>query len=208
MDNLSNPLNLLATNMCSPMVTFVVYVIVSGISLFMTNTALKKYNTQKMETLFNVHLVHEIKLLIVMGVVIYGLCQYNQVSLAWIFLIFPIIYILLKNILIFISVSSARQNAPIQVEPELESSDMFNQVKQNNNDQQRIREQQEDRIREAPPPSVNKNINGMNGGGMNGGGGVMNGGMNDGGDRMYGSLSPPLNSSLSGMAPMGNMADF
>ena len=41
MDNLSNPLNLLATNMCSPMVIYVVFVVVTGIALFMTRSALK-----------------------------------------------------------------------------------------------------------------------------------------------------------------------
>ena len=35
-----------------------------------------------METLFNFHLMNEIKMVIVMGAVIYGLCQYNQVNLA------------------------------------------------------------------------------------------------------------------------------
>ena len=113
MDNLSNPLNLLATNMCSPMVIYIVFVVVTGIALFMTRSSLKRYNTEKMDTLFNIHLMNEIKMVIVMGAIIYGLCQYNQVNLAWIFLIFPIIYVLLKNILIFIPVSSANQNAPV-----------------------------------------------------------------------------------------------
>ena len=112
MDNLSNPLNLLASNMCSPMVIYIVFVVVTGIALFMTRSSLKRYNTEKMDTLFNIHLMNEIKMVIVMGTIIYGLCQYNQVNLAWIFLIFPIIYVLLKNILIFIPVSSAK---PIQI---------------------------------------------------------------------------------------------
>ena len=101
MDNLSNPLNLLATNMCSPMVIYIVFVVVTGIALFMTRSSLKRYNTEKMDTLFSIHLMNEVKMVIVMGAIIYGLCQYNQVNLAWIFLIFPIIYVLLKNILIF-----------------------------------------------------------------------------------------------------------
>ena len=92
---------------------YVVFFVVTGIALFMTRSALKRYNTEKMETLFNFHLMNEIKMVIVMGAVIYGLCQYNQVNLAWIFLIFPIIYVILKNILIFVPVSSANQNAPV-----------------------------------------------------------------------------------------------
>ena len=44
----------------------------------------------------------------------YGLCQYNKTELAWIFLIFPIIYIVLQNVLLFIHVSSGLQNAPAE----------------------------------------------------------------------------------------------
>jgi len=44
----------------------------------------------------------------------YGLCQYNKTELAWIFLIFPVIYIVLQNVLLFIHVSSGLQNAPTE----------------------------------------------------------------------------------------------
>ena len=60
MDNLSNPLNLLATNMCSPMIIYIVFVVVTGIALFMTRSSLKRYNTEKMDTLFNFHLMKSI----------------------------------------------------------------------------------------------------------------------------------------------------
>ena len=141
MDNLSNPLNLLATNMCSPMVIYVVFVVVTGIALFMTRSALKRYNTEKMETLFNFHLMNEIKMVIVMGAVIYGLCQYNQVNLAWIFLIFPIIYVILKNILIFVPVSAANQNAPVP--KNFEQAEMMKQIQQENMQQKVIQQQQD-----------------------------------------------------------------
>ena len=51
MDNLLTPLNLLATNMCSPMIIYIVFIVVTGISLFMTRSSLKRYNTEKMNTL-------------------------------------------------------------------------------------------------------------------------------------------------------------
>ncbi len=187
MDNLSNPLNLLATNMCSPMVIYVVFVVVTGIALFMTRSALKRYNTEKMETLFNFHLMNEIKMVIVMGAVIYGLCQYNQVNLAWIFLIFPIIYVLLKNILIFVPVSAANQNAPVP--KNFEQAEMMKQIQQENM-QQKVIQQQQDVQRERKgfmETPVNKDIGGLGGG-----------------------LAPPLNSGLSGNDPMmnGNMMAF
>ena len=186
MDNLSNPLNLLATNMCSPMIIYIVFVVVTGIALFMTRSSLKRYNTEKMETLFNFHLMNEVKMLVVMGVVIYGLCQYNQVNLAWIFLIFPIIYVLLKNILIFVPVSSANQNAPV---PKEYSGEMVKQLQQENM-QQKVIHQQQDVQRERKgfmETPINKDIGGLGGG-----------------------LSPPLNSGLTGNDPMmnGNMMGF
>jgi|TARA_B110000908_G_C10235235_1_gene442913 hypothetical protein len=186
MDDLSNPLDLLATNMCSPMVVYIVFVVVTAIALFMTRSALKRYNTEKMETLFNIHLMNEIKMVIVIGAVMYGLCQYNQVNLAWVFLIFPIIYVLLKNILIFIPVSSANQNAPV---PQTFNQDeMFKQMNQANMQQKVIQQQQQQvankGIMDTP---VNKDIGGFGGG-----------------------LSPPLNSGLSGNDAMmnGNMMGF
>ena len=193
MENFSNPLNLLATNMCSPMVIFVVFVVVSGIALYMTRNSLNKYNSKKMETLFNVHLLHEIKMLIVLGVVIYGLCQYDQVNLAWIFLIFPVIYVIFKNILIFIPVSSANQNVPVQREV-VQESKMHTQINQLSEDQKRVNNYQvQDRKNqmELPTPLVNKNIIGINGGGS----GSLNG------------LSPPLNS-ITGIDSSSNMASF
>lgn len=191
MDNLSNPLNLLASNMCSPMVIFVVYFIVSAISMYMTHSSLKKYNTQKMENLFYVHLSHEIKFLIVLGVAIYGLCQYNQVTLAWVFLIFPVIYVLLKNVLVYVPVSTAKQNTPVQrsVAP---SQNMFTQVNQGESDKERVIELQKNMQMRADSQNSGSGTPVRSLGGMSGGG----------------VLSPPLNSSLTGVEPVGNMAGF
>ena len=187
MDNLSNPLNLLATNMCSPMVIYIVFVVVTGIALFMTRSTLKRYNTEKMDQLFNIHLMNEVKMVVVIGAVIYGLCQYNQVNLAWIFLIFPVIYVLLKSILVFVPVSSANQNAPVP--KNFNQEEMMKQIQQENMQQKIIQQQQSSQVErkgimETP---VNKDIGGLGGG-----------------------LSPPLNSGLSGNDPMmnGNMMGF
>lgn len=184
MDNLSNPLNLLATNMCSPMVIYIVFVVVTGVALFMTRSSLKRYNTEKMDTLFNFHLMNEVKMIIVLGAVIYGLCQYNQVNLAWIFLIFPVIYIILKNILIFVPVSSANQNAPVP--RDYDQGEMIKQIQKENLQQKMINQQQEaqrERKGFMETPTVNKDIGG---------------------------LSPPLNSGFMSGDPMmnGNMMSF
>ena len=190
MDNLSNPLNLLATNMCSPMVIFIVYFAVSAISMYMTHGSLKKYNTRKMDNLFQVHLSHEIKFLLVLGVAIYGLCQYNQVTLAWVFLIFPVIYVLLKNVLVYVPVSTAKQNAPVERAVSAPSQNMFTQVNQAESDKERVIELQKNMQMQADSQNSGgtpvRSLGGMGGSG----------------------LSPPLNSGLTGVEPVGNMAGF
>jgi hypothetical protein len=105
-------LSLTSIKLCSPIVIFIVYVVVSGISLFMTRSTLKRFKNQRMENLYNLYSWHEVKFVIVLGVVIYGLCQYEQMNLAWIFLMFPIIYLILKNVFISAYVTLAHQNAP------------------------------------------------------------------------------------------------
>ena len=68
-----------------------------------------------MENLYNLYSAQELKFLLVLGVTMYGLCQYNKTELAWVFLIFPIIYVVLQNVLLYIHVASALQNAPTDV---------------------------------------------------------------------------------------------
>jgi hypothetical protein len=111
-------LSLSSIKLCSPIVIFIVYVIVSAISLFLTRSSLKKFKSQRMENLYNLYSWSEVKLTIILGVILYGLCQYDQMNLAWIYLIFPIIYIILKNTIVFAYVSIAQQNSPKDIEPE------------------------------------------------------------------------------------------
>ena len=61
-------------------------------------------------------LLGQVKLTIILGVVLYGLCQYDQMVLD----IFndTIIYIILKNSFVFAYVSIAPTNAPKDIEPE------------------------------------------------------------------------------------------
>jgi hypothetical protein len=66
-----------------------------------------------MDNLHNLFMLQEFKFLIVLGVIMFGLCQYNKTELAWIFLIFPIIYIIIQNSLLYVHMSSAVQNAPL-----------------------------------------------------------------------------------------------
>tara|TARA_B100000700_G_C14996691_1_gene834204 strand:- start:116 stop:697 length:582 start_codon:yes stop_codon:yes gene_type:complete len=177
---MENTLDLLSMKMCSPMVVFVVFVIVSGVSLFMSRNVLKRYSNQRMENLYNLYSWNEIRLVIIMGVILYGLCQYNQVNLAWIFLIFPIIYIILKNVFVDAFVSLAHQNAPKAIEESAVAPQFFEKVapsagqmvEQQHQVHQQLQEiQQQHQQPNVAQVPVNKDIIGLSG------------------------LSPPLNSS-------------
>jgi len=103
---------LLTTKMCSPVIVYAVVLVVSAVSVYLCRDRLKRYNTGKMDTLANMFTMQEVKFMLVLGVIMYGLCQYNKTELAWIFLIFPIIYVMIQNVLLYIHVSSAVQSAP------------------------------------------------------------------------------------------------
>ena len=103
---------LLTTKMCSPVIVYGVVFVVSVISVYLCRQKLKRYNTGKMDNLHNMYMAQELKFLIILGIIMYGLCQYNKTELAWIFLIFPIIYVLLQNVLLYVHVSSAGISAP------------------------------------------------------------------------------------------------
>lgn len=118
MDVIKDVNELLTTKMCSPVIVYGVVLVVSGISVYLCRERLKRYNTYKMDTLANMFTMQEVKFMIVLGVVMFGLCQYNKTELAWIFLIFPIIYVMIQNVLLYIHVSSASQNAP-QPQPQM-----------------------------------------------------------------------------------------
>ncbi len=104
---------LLTAKLCSPVIIFGVVGIVWIISIVLSHRTLGRYNTLKMENLRSLSMTQEIKYLIILGVTMFGLCQYNKTELAWIFLIFPIIYVIIQNSLLYVHLSSAIQNAPL-----------------------------------------------------------------------------------------------
>ena len=96
----SNPFDLLSTKMCSPLVVFVVIITLNAICVYMTRNRLKRFNSQKMENLIDLYSMQEIKFYLFLGITLYGLCQYEQTTLAWVFLVLPLLYVGLKNIFI------------------------------------------------------------------------------------------------------------
>jgi len=117
MEQIGGEMNeLLNTKMCSPMMIYLAIIVTSGLSVYVTRNHLKRHNTNKMDNLFNLYSLHELKFMIVFGLVLFGLCQYNKTTLAWVFLLFPVIYVVVQNLIIHIHVSSAIQSAPKDAE--------------------------------------------------------------------------------------------
>ena len=112
--------SLFKTDKCSPLVVYIVLVIVTGVTLFNTNGLMKKLQNFKINNIFTMHMWYEISMLIVLGVVLFGLCQYNQQTLAWIVLFFPIAWYLVKTLLVFNSVSSILRHVPPDVPQHLQ----------------------------------------------------------------------------------------
>ena len=112
METISEINELLTTKMCSPVIIYGVILVVSAVSVYLCRERMKRYNTQKMENLYNMFTMQELKFMLVLGITMFGLCQYKKTELAWIFLIFPVIYVLIQNSLLYVHVSSAVQNAP------------------------------------------------------------------------------------------------
>ena len=109
---LSSMSSLLKTDKCSPLIVYIVLVIVNAVTIFNTNGILKKFQNFKVDNIFTMHLWHEIGLLLVLGVILFGLCQYNQQTLAWIVLFFPFVLQILKSLLVFNSVHAVQKLAP------------------------------------------------------------------------------------------------
>jgi hypothetical protein len=119
----SNPFDLLSTKMCSPLVVFVVIFTLTALCVYLTRGRLKRFGNQKMDNLADLYSMQELKFYVFLGITLYGLCQYEQTSLAWIFLMLPLVYIGLKNIFISTFVTVAEQNVPqpVQVQPALQN---------------------------------------------------------------------------------------
>ena len=109
MDNIMEA-NMLSIEKCPPMVGYLLYVITVGISLYLTKNHFKVYDDKRMDNLYNIHSLVEIKLAVVLGVVIYGLCKNNQDYLAWIMMSLPLLYIMAKGFYVFMSVSTGLKN--------------------------------------------------------------------------------------------------
>ena len=116
MDVLTGEVNeLLNLKSCSPFMIYIVMIFMCMFKIYYTRLNLKRYNTTKMDNLYNYYSMGEFRFMFLIGLVLYGLCSYNKEFLAWLVLLLPIVYVLLQNIITQIYVVSAYQSAPVPV---------------------------------------------------------------------------------------------
>ena len=158
MDSQGSP-DLLSMKECSPMMVFAVYVVISGVTLYMTRNNLKRFNNEQVDNLYSLYSWHEIKYILVMGVVLYGLCQYKKENLAWISLALPVLYLILTNLFVFVNVFSVQQQIPEpppEPVPKKEVTQKFQQ--------ELVQQQQRQPVQQQNPQQyqpVNKDIGGL-----------------------------------------------
>jgi hypothetical protein len=108
--------NLLKTDKCSPLVAYLFSVILFGIMIYLNYNNFKKFKNTKLETysnnVFTMYTWNEVSLLLVVGVVMFGLCQYNQELLAWLILFIPAIVLIFKIYIIYSTVSGFNKYIP------------------------------------------------------------------------------------------------
>ena len=160
----SNPFDLLSTKMCSPLVVFVVIFTLTALCVYLTRGRLKRFGNQKMDNLADLYSMQELKFYVFLGITLYGLCQYEQTSLAWIFLMLPLVYIGLKNIFISTFVTVAEQNVPqpVQSQPALQNIGSVSPQVEQALLQTTVKQNQQNQFQQMQQP-LNKNIN-MGGG--------------------------------------------
>ena len=113
MDVLNSEMNeLLNLKTCSPFMIYIVMVFLCLFKIYYTRMNLKRYNTTKMDILYNYYSLGEFRFMFLVGIVLYGLCHYNKEFLAWMILLLPIVYVLLQNTITQIYVVSAYQSSP------------------------------------------------------------------------------------------------
>lgn len=171
MDSQQITSNLMSMKECSPMMVFAIYVVVSAVTLYMTRKNLKKLNDDMVDNLYSLYSWNEIKYILVMGVVLYGLCQYKQNTLAWVSLSVPLFYLVFKNMYVYSYIFNAQQieppSPPVKPAPkEMKVQQDFvkqqQEVQKAQAQQQHLQQQKlQQQIQQNYNPPVNKEIGGL-----------------------------------------------
>ena len=108
---------------CSPLMAYGVIVIITAICIYNVRSEFNRVgNNPKIKNINDMFMWYEIALLLVTGVIMYGLCQYNESTLAWLVLFAPLLAYTIKTVIVFMSVSSIQAIIPPAVDPNIPSN--------------------------------------------------------------------------------------
>ena len=97
--------DLLKTNQFSPLIVYVIMLVVSAIIVYHTRSELHSTGSSKLKKVADLYMWHQVALYLVVGALLYGLCQYNEQTMAWVVLFAPLIVYMLKSVLSYYNVS-------------------------------------------------------------------------------------------------------
>lgn len=115
MDKENSIKDLFKPNKCSPIIAYFLIILISIVMIINAKeTTNKLQENYKILNVFKLFTYSELLFLLVHGIVLFGLCQHNQETLAWITLLFPLLSYLIKNIIVFISLYTIQKSEPPQ----------------------------------------------------------------------------------------------
>ena len=108
---------------CSPLMAYGVIVVITAICIYNVRSEFNRVgHNPKIKNINDMFMWYEIALLLVTGVIMYGLCQYNEATLAWIVLFAPLLAYTIKTVIVFLSVSNVQTIIPPAVDPNIPSN--------------------------------------------------------------------------------------
>lgn len=109
----SNYSDLFKMDKCSPLVAYGLIVIITCISIYNVRSESSKLgDNHKVKNISDMFTWYEVSMLLAVGVVLFGLCQYNETSMAWGVLFLPLISYTLKTVIVFLSVVNLHKIIP------------------------------------------------------------------------------------------------
>tara|TARA_B100001094_G_scaffold332055_1_gene402560 strand:+ start:1250 stop:1846 length:597 start_codon:yes stop_codon:yes gene_type:complete len=125
MDKENSIKDLFKPNKCSPIIAYFLIILISIVMIINAKeTTSKLQDNYKILNVFKLFTYSEILFLLVHGIILFGLCQHNQETIAWITLLFPLLGYLVKNIIVFMSLYTIQKSEPPQ--------DKLDDIKENN----------------------------------------------------------------------------
>jgi len=123
---------LLKTDKCSPLIVYGIIVVITAVCIYNVKTDFSKFgDNHKIKNISDMFMWYELALLLITGVLMFGLCQYNENTMAWSVLFAPLVAYTAKTILVFWSVSSMQKVVPPDVNVQTVNSAQTSQAIQN-----------------------------------------------------------------------------